>query len=430
MLIQFALENYRSFRDRMELQLRRPTPEVVPDFREPEIAPALAIFGSNSAGKTNLLRGMRDMFTMIRSSATDVDSALPFTPFMLGSSGDDPTTFEISVQFDGIRYEYGFSYNRSQIEREWLYSWPKGRQRLLFERDSSSNDAWRFGDHLTGANVSISKSTRADALFFSTARLLNHEGLTGLHERFTTLVRHLTAEQMPAVLRHTMESLGKNPVRLAQVKKLMTRAEFGIEDLRLEEGTLGDEMRETTLRIMRAVQPEATNEEIEAQLSRTLWSLSVAHKGANGPVPLSFDWESVGTRNFFALLGPILDRLEAGGVIVIDEIDTSLHPRLVSELVRLFQSPRTNPQQAQLILSTHDVTVMMNTGDYNVLRRDQLWFVDKDDFGVSNLFSLWEFRPRAGEVFSRRYLMGDYGAVPRISQHDFADLWSSPPDRR
>jgi hypothetical protein len=222
-----------------------------------------------------------------------------------------------------------------------------------------------------------------------------------------------------------MEALSHNPQRFKQVKTLMTRAEFGIVDLRMVENPLPEDARETTRRVIQALQPDVSPEEIDSRVQRTLWSLTVEHNGAHGPVPLPFDWESVGTRNFFALLGPILDRMATGGVIVIDEIDANLHPRLVSEVVRLFQSPRTNPLQAQLILSTHDVTIMMNAGDYRVLRRDQLWFVEKSEVGVSRLKALWELHPREGEVFSRRYLLGDYGAVPNIDYHDFLDLWSA-----
>lgn len=427
MLLQFALTNYRSFRDRQELQLRRATPEKVEDFPQPDVAPAVAILGPNASGKTNLLRGLRDMFAMIRLSASEVEAGLPYTPFMLGDSEGEPTSFEVAVLVDGVRYEYGFRYDATQILEEWMYSWPKNRQRLLFERNVDG-EAWRFGEYLSGPNSQIARSTRSDALFFSTARLLNHEDLADLHGHFARMIRHMSSERIGAILHDTMDSLARDPERLAQVTQLMTKAEFGIVDLTIEENPLGDEARETTRRIIQAVQPDASPEDIDEQMRRTLWSLSVAHSGVNGPVPLSLDWESVGTRNFFALLGPILDRLANGGVIVIDEIDTSLHPRLVSELVRLFQSPRTNPRQAQLILSTHDVTVMMNTGDYNVLRRDQLWFVEKNSSGVSELFSLWDFRPRQGEVFSRRYLLGDYGAVPGIDRWDFLDLWEPSKD--
>jgi predicted ATPase len=342
---------------------------------------------------------------------------------MLGDNDGDPTTFEVSVLFDGIRYDYGFSYTKEEVVREWLYSWPKNRQRLMFERNVE-DEPWRFGEYLTGRNVAVAQSTRRDALFLSTARLLNHEELSGIHAQFAQLIRHLSSEQLPQSVQSTMEALAHNPQRFAQVKTLMTRTEFGIVDLKMTENQLPEEARETTRRVIQAFQPELPAEEIDARLQRTLWSLTVEHSGAHGPVALPFDFESVGTRNFFALLGPILDRMASGGVIVIDEIDANLHPRLVSEVVRLFQSPITNPRQAQLILSTHDVTIMMNTGDYRVLRRDQLWFVEKNESGVSHLKSLWDLHPREGEVYSRRYLLGDYGAVPRIDYHDFLDLWS------
>lgn len=421
LLAGFEVENYRSFRDTKTLSFQRLARSTVDGFAEPDIAPAVAIFGPNSSGKSNLLRALGTMFSMIRLSASDIERRLPYTPYLLGELDDRPTRFEVAVRFDGVAYEYGFTYDAQRIYSEWLYSSPKSRRRLLFERTETVE--WKFGDSLTGANQALAKATRDDALLLSTARVLNHEILSPLQATFATMLRSVRSDAMPVLLQSTLDAISSDSLRKWQVTQLMTRAEFGVVDLTVTESEPGDEALERTRRVFRAIMPDASAEEIEAQTRRTTLSLTMSHSGSSGPVAMPMEWESVGTRNFLALLGPVLEQLSEGGFVIVDEIDTSLHPRLVSELVRLFQSPATNPKQAQLVLSTHDVTLMMNTGDYNVLSRDQLWFVAKDDEGVSDLYPLSVFKPREHEVFSRNYLLGRYGAVPRVDDSAF-DLWS------
>lgn len=426
MLLAFEVENFRSLRDRCTLNLTRSSRFKNPGFHDPDVTPAIAIFGSNASGKSNLLRALGTMFSMIRRSAADIEDRLPYTPYALSGGPTGVTRFEVVVRLRGVRYDYGFTYDAERIESEWLHSWPKGRQRVLFER--SDEDGWYFGDTLTGPNLALSRATRPNALYLSTASLLNHESLSPIQDQLAALIRTVSSETLQEVLQRTLESLAQDASRQAQVAKLMTRAEFGVVGLSIEEDPISDEMRDTLQRVMAALNPNSAPGEV-AELGRATLLPKLEHMGSNGKVAIPFAWESIGTRNFLALLGPILDRLAAGGVLIVDEIDTSLHPRLVSELVRLFQDPATNPNQAQLILSTHDVTVMMNAGDYNVLVRDQLWFVEKSSEGVSRLYPLLEFNPRASEVFSRNYLMGRYGAVPAIDDSAFWDLWDEVPPR-
>jgi AAA15 family ATPase/GTPase len=426
MLLAFEVENYRSLRDRCVLNLTRSPRAFVKEFPHPDVVPAIAIFGSNASGKTNLLRAMGTMFAMIRRSAMEVDERLPYTPYALAGDSSTPTHFQVVVRFDGVRYDYGFSYDSERIISEWLYSWPKSRQRVLYERNDDVG--FYFGDSLGGANQALAKATRRDALFLSTAKVLNHDILSSVQEGLANLARSVSSESLPELLQRTLERLSQDPLRESQVTKLMTRAEFGVVGLSIEESPIPDEMRAALQQFVAALNPEMSQDEL-SRLERAQLLPQLEHMGSKGKVAIPFAWESVGTRNFLALLGPILDRLSTGGVLVVDEIDTSLHPRLVSELVRLFQDPELNPRQAQLLLSTHDVTVMMNTGDYNVLARDQVWFVEKSPEGVTKLYPLLDFKPRDHEVFSRNYLMGRYGAVPAIDDSAFGDLWDEAPQR-
>lgn len=425
MLLGFKVSNFRSFREPALLLLTRSgrVEGEAEGFPDPSIAPAVAIFGPNASGKSNLLRAISTMFGMIQSPTSDGDSGLPFSPYVLGEALGEFTLFEVMVRIDGVRHDYGFTYNAERILSEWLRSWPKGRQRTLFERDVNDADGWRFGDTLTGQNVALARATRPNALFLSTARLLQHDILSPIQQHLATLVRTITSENLPSLMQDTLRSLSEDPKRAGRVIKLMSRADLGVVNMTVEEDVMPDDIREAARAFYSTLMPGASPEEMDERFGLKSLAPRLRHSGAGREVAIPFSWESVGTQNFLALLGPILDRLESGGVLVVDEIDTSLHPRLVAELVRLFQSPKTNPNQAQLVLSTHDVTIMMNTGVYNVLERDQLWFVEKDFAGASELRALSEFSPRRNEVFSRNYLNGKYAAIPRIDQHAFLDLW-------
>lgn len=426
LLLSFRMENFRSVRDEQRLDLTRSVNDYADGFAAPDVVPAAAVFGANASGKSNVLNGLITMFRMIRWTADRPDEGLPYWPFLLGPVEEETTTFEATLLIDGVRYIYGFSFDADRIVTEWLRSSPKGRPRVLFER--RADGSWYFGDSMTGQTQSLANATRADALLLSTAKLLNHEVLSPLQERLAALVHSLNSENAERFLQATLESMSHDS-RRRQISGLLAKADLGVGSVVIEEERMDDEARETFTRVLRAAAPELSPEEFEARINLSRLSPMLEHRGTDGMVRLPYRFESVGTQNFLALLGPILDVLDTGGVLVVDEIDTSLHPRLVSELVRMFQSPRSNPHQAQLIYSTHDVTVMMNVGDYDVMNRDQLWFVEKDAQGASKLFPLSEFKPRKGEVYSRNYLNGRYGAVPRIDGSAFVETWPSTDDR-
>jgi AAA15 family ATPase/GTPase len=131
--------------------------------------------------------------------------------------------------------------------------------------------------------------------------------------------------------------------------------------------------------------------------------------------------QSQGTIALLGYAEPVLDTLERGGLLVIDEVDASLHPKLTANLIRLFQEPRTNPRGAQLLLTTHDASLLGRMGGDEILKRDQVWFVEKNEYGETALFPLSDFKPRQQENRERRYLGGSYGAVPFLSDERFAE---------
>jgi AAA15 family ATPase/GTPase len=153
--------------------------------------------------------------------------------------------------------------------------------------------------------------------------------------------------------------------------------------------------------------------------------VSFLHKGSAGSYPIPLAAQSAGTQALFAYAAPLLTALDEGTLFVVDEIDASLHPVLTARLIGLFQSPAANPRGAQLLLTTHDVTLLGRSGGEDILKRDQIWFADKDDSGATEIFALSEFKPRKDENRERRYLGGSYGAVPFISEERLAEIATS-----
>lgn len=424
LLLGFQAENYRSILDPQKITLTRASRNHDDRFDRPDVVPAMAIFGPNASGKSNFLRALRLMHRIIEFSATWADRSLPFEPFLLGESQKPTSSFELDFIVADIRYSYAFSYDARRFHSERLHSWPRGRQRTIFEREIGTSEEWYFGDSLTGANQALAKATRPNALFLSTARLLNHETLGPLHESLVGLITFVGMDPTAQLLDETLEAIQNTPHLLNKVAGLVKRADLGVLAIEIEEDQEAQRIKESARQLFESFRDQPEGFDIVFDSSERTLVPRLRHEGSNGGVALPFGSESLGTRNFIALLGPVLTRLATGGVLVVDEMDTSLHARLVNELVRLFQEPSSNPNQAQLILSTHDVTVMMNTGDYDVLDRDQVWFTNKEHDGTTEVYALASFPVRATEAFSRGYLMDRYGAVPRIERDAFASFLS------
>ncbi|MEJ1110879.1 MULTISPECIES: AAA family ATPase [unclassified Kribbella] len=179
-----------------------------------------------------------------------------------------------------------------------------------------------------------------------------------------------------------------------------------------------DDQRSRMLRALASLHDtEPTDELVIRAVDIANTTVELLHSCSDGsaPVALPFDRESVGTKSLIALTGPITDALAEGHILLVDELDTSLHPRLVAELVRLFQNPETNPLHAQLIFTSHDTTLLGHiVSDTPVMERGQVWFVQKNTHGASEIYPLSDFKPRKAEDLERGYLQGRYGAVPLV----------------
>ncbi|NEE03782.1 AAA family ATPase [Phytoactinopolyspora halotolerans] len=426
-LLAFRGENVRSFRDEFELSMLATglaEPGAVWPVRWREggqpvnVLPAAGVFGANGSGKSNVLKAMDDMRWHVLHSfrSASPTGGVHRRPFMLDpGSRVEPSRFEIDIVLRDVRYEYGFSIDDERVLDEWAYRYPKGRAAVVFRR---TGDDVELGPTERAHGRVVLKLLRPNALFLSTAASANHPVLLPLYEWFATNLRIAEAESRHARQALTTRMLDDESYR-KQVLALLQAADLGITGARTYE--IPPELKERIQRAVRILNgQEGDPETLEEMPDIEQMGVELRHRGTQGDVSLHPSDESLGTLVWFGLAGPVVQALAEGSVLLADELDASLHPSLVAELVRLFQRSDTNPHQAQLVFNSHDATLLGDAVSDRLIGRDQIWFTEKDDDGSTRLYPLSDLKPRKEESVGRRYLDGRYGARPILSVEEFA----------
>lgn len=431
MLLGFRASNVRSFRDEMDFTLEATAmaePAVVREvpWRENgrslmKVLPVAGIFGSNASGKSNALRAMADMRTVVRESFSPHRRRRSLRnlrhPFKLSADVmGAPSTYEIDLIICGVRHEYGFTIDDDQVLREWARRYPRGRAVTIFERSDSD---LRIGSPTAKARA-MKELIVPNALFLSVADAAAFEDLRPLYQWFDEnlllcdpISRELRARYTARLMEHEERRL--------QVLGLLREADLGITDARLRKPT----KREVELarRVLTAIHAAGDNGSSadEAELPLDAFSrIELSHRAMGGEsVMLDSAEESLGTMVWLGLLGPLLDALVSGAVLLVDELEASLHPHLVEQFVMLFQSPESNPNGAQLIFNSHEAGLLGNSPSDRIIGRDQAWFTEKREDGSSRLYPLADLNPRKEEAIARRYTQGRYGATPIINGPQF-----------
>lgn len=422
MLIEFSVKNYRSIKEEQTLSLVKAkgnelekTNSFTPDApASTELLRSVAIYGSNASGKSNVIKAMMAMDSIVSDSASSGQEGdhISVTPFLFDDmSSKEPTEFEIVFINEGVRYQYGFTASKTHILEEWLYAYPKGRPQKWFNRafnTETNSSEYRFGDSLTGQKTVWQNATRANALFLSTAVQLNSEQLKPVYNWFK---KKLKMTDVSGWGHGYSASLCREKETKDDVLSFLKSSDFDIHDVKVVTKTfdLSSIPDEIPNDVKERIIKEFKDKEIIEELK------TVHQTSDNNLVSLDFDEESDGTQKFFSFAGPWLDALKKGNILVIDELHDSLHPKMVEYLVGLFHSKKTNPNNAQLIFTTHETSIL----NQEVFRRDQIWFCEKDKTQATSLFPLTDFSPRKErENIELGYLSGRYGALPFIRNID------------
>jgi len=392
-LRSFRLANHRSIRQEQELLL-------LPVYdRDRPVQPVTAIYGANASGKSNLLDGLAYMASAVKDSYArwEPNGGVPRKPFRLDPAArDEPSHFVVDLELHRVRYSYGFAVDDHTVREEWLHSYPERKRRVIFERTG--------GDIKFGSTVSARKGkagileelTRPNALFLSLASQVNFTELMPVYEWFTekfslyTPATPLSADsKLTDAPRLMAEIIAHSWLPSREVIELLKFADVGISEM------------------------DVVDVENHGELSKELRFTHSEHGEQFG-----MEDESAGTRAWLFIAMYALACMGVGGFMAVDEIDSSLHPRLTARLLAMFQDKTANEVPAQLVCTTHDTTLLSPILGEQVLTRDQVWFTEKNETGETNLYPLSDFSPRKGENIERRYLGGSYGAVPRIVPED------------
>lgn len=410
MLLEFRVRNYRSIRDEQSLNLVASSSDkglVDTNLAStglkalPMVVRSAVVYGPNASGKSTLLLAMNYMRAVVAESATVIQPGQTYNvqPFKLDSSFvKQPTEFELTFLLDTVRHQYSFAMTSDRIVNESLLVYRSSKPTQWFNRRLAENGEdyeYEFSSYLTGSRKIWQDSTRNNALFLSTAAQLNSELLSPV---FRAIVENIVFLPAGVIINHdfTTALLASDDGRAA-IHNFLSSADIGIADIQAVP--------------VKGVQHQVVFQASGTQTTREEREILVPifqHITSKGSAKLKLEEESEGTQRLYGLVAPMLDVLREGRTLVVDELDCSLHTLLVRRLISMFHDPLLNKKGAQLIFSTHDTSLL----DHDLFRRDQIWFIEKDQEQVSRLYPLTDFSPRKKEAWERGYLMGRYGALP------------------
>lgn len=399
-----------------------------PGLERQRFLPVLALYGANAAGKSTMLQAATAVFRCVEHSyalavAGNARGALPYDPpRFLEQSPELSSRFDVDVVLHDIRYHYGFEVGPEGVNAEWLYRYPRRSRTLMFERSfSAERDATvRFGAGAGKSDETLMNLAKDRSfLLFSAVGSIGTHPLRALQrafvESFTSIDRDSAFND-----EHIAAVLGTQPSMLKRVEDFLKLADTGIVGLeikRMQRAPTATHLLRGLHLLMRDVFPE-THASDSPPILDEVDTLEFVHRGHAGKTfRLAPTDESAGTLGLLALLVPAIRALEQGKVLIVDEINTTLHTALSQALVGVFANKCVNRNGAQIIFSTHDAKLLNPA----ILRRDEIWFAAKDSSGATTVYPLTDFRTRKSDNVERSYIEGRYGAVPFFG--DIASLF-------
>lgn len=403
MIIQFSVGNFLSFKELSTLSLVTTNLKeaAIPDADSmtkmgdaiPAVLHGAAIYGANASGKSNFAKAFATFKWLVVNSMKELQAGetLDVESFMLNATtAHEPSVFEIVFCNAEYFFRYGFEIDSRKVHKEWLYrrnNRKRAKEVELLFRDGEKNNV-----HPTCAiarNLIANRMVRDNALLVSVAAQFNDEMAVSIVNWLndTSIITSHDDEMMwkRAAIKLDDPNIRKRIVDFSRF------ADLGIEDIY----KVNDEV------VSSHVQYDDEGREMQ----------TVSFPFASN--------ESEGTVKYFQLAYPIIDALDNGKRLVIDEIDSKMHPKLTSKIIELFNSRETNPNHAQLIFTIHDTNIL----SARILRRDQVWFAQKDTYGATRLYSLADYKVRNNASFEKEYLEGKYGGTPIIG--DFSKLFAN-----
>lgn len=409
MILEFSVKNFLSFKEKVTFSMiANSNKELNDNYVEiggNKVLKSAAVYGANASGKSNLFKILTLVVLMLRSSnSVDINAKLPLIPFKLDKgSVNKPSEFEIKFILDETRYVYGFIADKDKIYDEYLYYYPNGRETKIFDRTNINEYSYTQKDEKILREIETKNAQ--NKFFLATATNWNFDKTKAAYNFLTNGIGTCNNLEILKNMAYKMYEINPDYLKDFAIDFLQ-KADFNIEDYQISQIDVPGEFLTAIPEFITKTLPDKPK------------AYQVLFKHKNSDNYLSIDEESLGTQMIFAFIPFLADSLKNKKVLIIDELDKSLHPFLVQYIVEIFNDAEINKNGSQLIFNTHDTNLL----DLNILRRDQIWFTEKNsETGESDLYSLSDFSVRKQENVEKGYMLGRYGAVPFI-KNDF-NLW-------
>lgn len=399
MLVNFTFKNFRSFKNEVTLSMEAASIQelsnAVVKSCEEALLPVAVMYGANSSGKSNVLKALKAMRDVLLNSVKlnpkDKLDAEPFSLDMI--SGEEPTSFEIQFTLNGSKIRYGFDYTEEAIIAEWLYEKRPGERE--FELFLRSGNEFKISKTRFAEGLGKQAATPDNRLFVSLVAQLNGKVSQSILDLFTNM-EYMSGMDGKGYAGKTLELLFNKQTGSSEITRFFREVNLGFMELDVE--------------------PDSSDEKM--MKSETVHRLYDPDGNIVGVRNFPTDkMESEGTKKIIEIAGPIFDAILNGKILIVDELDAKLHPFLTRKIIGLFMDKEINTKGAQLIFATHDTNLL----NIRYLRRDQIWFTEKDKSDSTDLYSLVEFRDDAGNKvrndrnIEKDYINGRYGAIPFMS---------------
>ncbi len=427
MITSFSFSNYRSAKNKVTLSmLPVKSFKELPDNRIEtgagiNLLRTAVIYGANASGKSNILKALNDFRNyIINSTDLKVNQSIDlFDPFLLDESSKNKSTV-FSIEFftdEAIRHEYLIEITAYQVVKEELIYYPKGQKVNIFKRTAGA--PINFGSVFKGEKKSIEARLLPNQLFLSKGANENIDLLKGIYQYFTDKIteqfifRHMLSEP---ILSNFIANFFKarTPEFIDRINKLIVALDTGIHSFEIRKSAGVSLFPGIPMEASQLLKPSVFKD-IEKELG---YEILTYHKvfDQDGKetkmIPFTIDKESSGTRSLFLLSIFLMDVMDSGRVLFIDEFEQNFHPLLVRSLITMFNNPTINKSKAQLIFTTHDVSLLSN----ELFRRDQIWFTEKNEKGETQLYSMADVEGVRNNIpYDKWYLSGRFGATPIIN---------------
>lgn len=424
MLIEFSVTNFRSFRDRQTLsmvaapRLRKRENVFKPELtgeKFPDLLKVAVIYGPNASGKSNLLKALDVVRLIAFREPSTRDLPLPIAPFRFDAAlADQPSLFELHFIYSGVRYQFDLAATSERIVTERLSSFPKGRESLLYERQhTAQGESYKFGAQLQNSLSADlldtwQKLTPPRLLFIAQAVANSSEELGQLKAPFEWLKEscYSLLNGMDGMATVAQRLAGKGGTHAQNIASFLREVDVPISNIRIET-TETPETRLNALAMLSGAEEKSTT-------TTTRNKTILTHKTALGEADLNYEDESEGTKNLIGFWLPWITKNPLRNprrLLIVDELDSSLHPKIVAALVEKHINADI---PSQLIFTTHDTHLM----DSKLLRRDQFWITERDINGATQLRSIHDFEGRDSEDIEKRYYEGRYRGLPFVRRGD------------